>query len=82
MTDTYKVTSSHDEDLADGRTVAPGTYVKDVDIEEPANAALAEEGRLTLRPPTAEETEKAKKDAAVAKAKDATAAKKKDGDNS
>lgn len=46
MSDEYRVTSSHPEDLADGRVVGPGEVVSDVDISIPHNQRLLDDGAI------------------------------------
>lgn len=41
-------TSSHSVDLSDGRSVAPGEVVEDIDIEDPHNAQLVLDGHLSI----------------------------------
>lgn len=54
MSDTYRVTSTHAENLADGRMVGPGEEVE-VDARDPHNKQLIEDGKLTA---VADETPK------------------------
>jgi len=42
----YRVVSDHPEDLADGRQVGPGEFVKNVDPDEPHNRRLIDDGRI------------------------------------
>jgi hypothetical protein len=46
----FLVTSSHDEDLEGGRVVSPGEVITDVDVKEPHNQQLVDDGRLTEMP--------------------------------
>lgn len=55
---TVKCTSDHAEDLADGRTVAPGEIIEGVETKEAHNKRLINEGRLLrLSPKQADEVE-------------------------
>lgn len=65
MSDEYRLSSTHAEDLEDGRVVAPGQVVSGVDPEKPHNRRLIEEGKLVR--PTPIEKPKAS-DAARSKA--------------
>lgn len=42
----YKLVSSHAEDLADGSVVAPGEVIPKLDEKDPHNKRLLDEGRL------------------------------------
>jgi hypothetical protein len=47
-TDTVKNTGTHPVDLADGRPLAPGETATDVDLNDPHNADLEEQGLLSV----------------------------------
>jgi hypothetical protein len=44
--DKYRVSSTHAEDLADGRLLEPGETAKDVDEKDPHNKRLINDGKL------------------------------------
>lgn len=46
MTQEYRVSSSHAEDIHTGASFAPGEVAVGVDPEDPHDAALIEDGRL------------------------------------
>lgn len=73
-------TAGHAIDLADGRTIAPGETVNDLDVQHPHNALLVVSGRLYVtegRTPRKAPTEEALVKAAV---KDNTPAESADAD--
>ena len=48
MTGTVIGTGDHPVDLSDGRLVAPGEVVEDVDLNDPHQRALVTDGHLTV----------------------------------
>lgn len=52
----FRCTSTHAEDLADGRVVGVGEEVDDVDMTEPHNQRLLNEGKLVEVPESNEPT--------------------------
>lgn len=46
MADKYRVSSTHPEDLADGRVLGAGEQITDLDASDPHNKRLIDDGRL------------------------------------
>jgi hypothetical protein len=51
MADEYRVASRHPEDIASGKSFAPGELAVGVDPKDPHDQALIEDGRLVLITP-------------------------------